>query len=139
MTGFDEGSYYSKQQLIALLLQLARVDGSINPVEDKFIHDIGTKLGMTETDILIIDKEQSDTFRIPETPGERMNILYHLLFLMKADEKIRKAETDLIYNIALRLGIRDALTTEFIELMQKSISKKVPVSDMTIYIKKYLN
>jgi uncharacterized tellurite resistance protein B-like protein len=139
MSDFNDGDFYSRQQLIGLLFQLANIDGKINPVEENFIKDIGIKLGMDKADMLIIKDNQNDIFKVPETPAERMNILYHLLFLMKSDGRIEKTETDLIYEIGLRLGIRDALTTEFIELMQNSIRKRVPVKDMTLYIKKYLN
>ena len=129
-----------KQAIIALLLDMAKVDQSIEAREEKFIRDVATYIGLTPSDIDAV-KNDSTTFRFSPPPEEleRMNILYYLLFAMAIDGEIKEAEERLCYKAGLRLGFNEQMTADLIGVMKKYLNKEMPKDALVKEVKKYLN
>lgn len=128
------------KSLVALLFQLARVDGELAEQEIRFIFDTGKRIGLSSGDIELIQYHPKDySISIPKAEEERMVILYSMLFMMKIDNSISSAEEDMIRGVALRLGIRPQMTTYFIELMHQYVADEVPITLLLDEIKKYMN
>jgi uncharacterized tellurite resistance protein B-like protein len=70
---------------------------------------------------------------------ERMNILYHLLFVINADSKINSDEERSIFKLAFSLGFSENITRDFIELMKLYPINELPNDAMLSVIRKYSN
>ena len=129
-----------KQSHLLMLYMLAESDGNQNKQEDRFILQVGKRLGLEKEAIVAIDKNPQDlTFILPKTDKERNEILYDLLFLMKFDGVVDQNEIQLIHELAFRMGFRPTMTQEMIEVMKVHIGKPVPKNILLDIIKKHLN
>lgn len=76
---------------------------------------------------------------LPESEQDRMNILYHLLFIMNADSHVDPAEEKVIYQIAFRLGFSETMVNDFLFLMKNYKLDNLPEGSMIQIIQKYSN
>jgi uncharacterized tellurite resistance protein B-like protein len=84
---------------------LAEADGRDHVNEENFINHVAVRLGLTEEDVVRIDKHPENlTFAFPRDEQARMNLLYHLLFLMKIDGSVGPKEKRLCHEIGVLLG-----------------------------------
>ena len=68
-----------------------------------------------------------------------MTILYYLLFTMAVDGQIHEEEEKLCYELGLRLGFRENMTRDLINVMKRFLNKKLPQEALLKEIRKYLN
>jgi hypothetical protein len=76
---------------------------------------------------------------MPGDEKNRMNILYHLLFVMNADSIVNSDEERALYKMAFKLGFHENMTKDFIELMKIYPFNKLPNDAMLAIIRKYSN
>ena len=136
----NENEYLRNKAIIALMIKMASVDGNIDPVEKRLIYDVASQLHLTPEDMIdIIKNPEKSSLEPPVDEGERMKILYYLLFTMRVDGKIGDEEEQMCYKISLRLGFNEQLTAEMIGLMKTYLKEELPPEAMLEVIRKYLN
>ena len=140
MAYLPQGELEKKHALVALMIKLSQKDGKIDPRETRFLKDMALYMGLSEEDINMVTENPSQFPLIPpKKEQDRMEMLYHLLFLMKIDGNVDKEEARLVEFIGLRLGFRPEMTRELTEIMRNNIAKQVPPEHMLETIKKYMN
>ena len=131
---------YNKLSLLALFIQLAKADSEIDDHEEQFIEDVRVKLGIQKEDV---DKLWADDSTHPLEPPtlerHRMNILYHLLYLMKIDGVVTQEEEEFVKIMGFKLGINPNLVEELIETIKNNVGKDLPGKALLDIIKKYMN
>ena len=130
----------TKESYIAVLLMLAEADDKDHINEDRFIRHVAVRLGLDEQDVDRIDKHPENlNFEFPRSEQARMNLLYHLLFLMKIDGTVGPKEKKLCHEIGMRLGFHYQMVDELIGVMTQHIGKVIPDHILLNIIKKYMN
>lgn len=98
---------------VKLLISLAQIDGTTAEREKNYIRKIGVANGISleEVDSLI---ERRHDLIVPAdlTAGEKFDYLFHLVQLMKIDEKMYKEEILFCSTIAEKLGYRKEVMFE---------------------------
>ena len=123
----------TKKALFVLLYRMASSDNTLHPNERRFIQEI--MLQFPEVDISTL----SEDIVLPEDEQSRMNLLYYLYFLMKADGKIKFQETELVYKFGVDLGCRPEMMDKLTKLFIKYQDQEIPEEEMLEIIKSYLN
>lgn len=130
----------AKETYIAVLLMLAEADNREHLNEIRFINHVASRLGLTEQDVQRIDQHPEELhFVLPKDEQTRMNLLYHLLFLMKIDGRVGEKEKTLCHEIGLRLGFNYKMVDELISVMDQHIGKTITQNVLLDIIKKYMN
>ncbi|RAV98558.1 TerB family tellurite resistance protein [Pseudochryseolinea flava] len=119
MTTFFEHQRTSfKRNYLSNLIALASSDGNLDELERQLIHKIGKKRGLKEWQIneLLEDQTPKQAF-VPDSIHNRMEMLYDLMQIIYADEKVTDDEVDFITDIVraykLKLEIVDHLIAMF--------------------------
>ena len=127
------------ENLLKTLIKLAKVDGEISDNEMVYILKAGLSMNMSEDTIKMLWKEDVDDLVIPNDEQGRMVILYYLIFLTEADQRIDSQEEGLIHHYGLKLGFRPAMITDFLNVVKAKLNKETDVYNLLEEIKKYLN
>ncbi|MBT8233412.1 MAG: hypothetical protein HKO66_05770 [Saprospiraceae bacterium] len=128
------------EELIALLVQLSRSDNNFDDFEFSYILQVGQALGMNQLDIEdAIRYNTRKEVGFPKTEQDRMNILYHMLFLMKIDKNVSPKEAELIHHYGFKLGFSKSMLDEFITVITDYAHERVPTEKMLDIIRKYQN
>ncbi|MBI1224887.1 MAG: hypothetical protein GC192_06585 [Bacteroidetes bacterium] len=129
-----------KQYIIAMIVQEAQADQDFSILEKKYLVYAAKTLGLSEAAVAAI-RLNPTAFEIAPPPNEqqRMNILYYLLFMMKADKNISVQEEVMCHHIGFRLGFRRELISDLISVMRECLDKEIPPNAMIERIKAYLN
>lgn len=108
MIGFFEHQYLSyKKDHIRNLLALARADGSLHPKEEKLLYKIGKRYGLKDRQIKnILENTEDYTVVIPDNHNDKMNLIYDLLLMVHADERIEKNEVSFVEDAVNRFGLK---------------------------------
>ena len=131
---------HTRKSILALLIQLSKVDKSADANELAYITRVAWQLGLQESDIHDISNDLNSYEVTPPTQEkERMTILYYLLFFMNTDGAITIEEEKLVKEFGFRLGFRTNLTRDLIQVIKDHAHTKVPPGKMLEAIKKYLN
>ncbi len=126
------------QTIIKLLIQIAASDQEITASETDFILRVTQSFGMTEADM---DRIQLDRSAIawPKSEQDRMNILYYVLFMLRADHQILPEEIVAIKRIGFKLGFRSRLVEDMLDKLSANPDNIEFGDDLLNTIKKYLN
>ena len=121
MIGFFEHQYLSfKKNHIKNLLALARADGEIHPKEEKLLFRIGRKYGLKDRQIQsIIESNEEHTLNIPDNHNDRMNLIYDLLLMIHADNKVVKNEVKFVEDAVHKLGLKKEMVTWLLDVFEK--------------------
>ena len=129
-----------RKSIIALLYQMASSDKNISSIEKRYLNDIASNIGL---DAFSVDEvlENPEKFQLATPPdeGQRMTILYYLLFMMRIDGRIQEREEKLIHEAGFRLGFNELLTSDLIGVMKTYLKDEIPPNAMLEQIKKYMN
>ena len=138
--GTDEDELAIKKYIISLLVKQALTDGKFSLVEKKYLNHAGESFALSDNEIAAI-RLNPESYNISPPPNElvRIKILYHLLFMMRADQNISIVEEQLCYKIGLRLGFREDMVTDLIQVMKKYLNQKLPPDAMIEKVKVFLN
>lgn len=126
--------------VLKLLVHMSSVDHAMN--EDEFLYLVhfckssGIDISLVR-EYLTLDTDLKEI--LPSSEEERMNILYHLLFTMNADNHIHEDEEKMIYTLALRLGYSEGMTREFIDVMKNHTLDTIPLESLLDILRKYNN
>ena len=131
---------HTKESYIATLFMLAEADDREHKNELLFITSVGVRMGLSKDDVTAIDQHPENlVFDFPVSEQERMNLLYHLLFLMKVDGEVNQEEITLCHELGTRLGFNHLMVDELIAVMRTHVGQKVPENALLDIIRKYLN
>lgn len=129
-----------KKYIISLLVKQAQSDDDFSIVEKKYLKYAGSQMNLSDKDLAAI-RLNPDAFIIapPHDEAKRVTILYYLLFMMRADQKITAEEERLCFKIGLRLGFREEMVRNLIDVMKEYLHQQIPPESMLNKIKPYLN
>ena len=138
--GSKEEEMAMKQYIISLLVRQAQADGHFTNIEKKYLAYVSQALKLTDADVAMI-RSNPDAFDITPPPDEsmRMTVLYYLLFMMKADNRVEREEEVLCYEVGFRLGFREEMIAELIALMKQFLRDDIPSEGMLDRVKPFLN
>ena len=138
--GSKEEERAMKYYIVSLLIKQAQSDGQFTNFEKKYLVHAARSLRVSDTEVAAI-RHTPDDYSIAPPPDEskRMTILYYLLFMMRADQKVNIEEEVLCYQIGFQMGFRQEMITDLIRLMKQYLSEEIPPDGMLEKIKPYLN
>jgi len=133
-------NFIQKRDQLHQLLQLAMKDGKLHPKEESFIKQVALAMGLNEDQwMLVLTTEPSEKPEIPKSEKDRMEWMFHMLFLMRSDGDIDGEEKILIQELGFKLGLNEVMVNEFILVIEAHPSGQVPDNALLDIIKKYNN
>jgi uncharacterized tellurite resistance protein B-like protein len=120
MTSFFEHQRTSyKRNYIRILIALASSDGNLDWEETMLIQSIGQRRGLKEWQIAeLLREETKHEFFIPDTAGNRMNLLYDIMQIVYADGKVTKGEVAFVKNVIKALNLEQDIVEELLNLFE---------------------
>jgi uncharacterized tellurite resistance protein B-like protein len=129
-----------RKSVLAYLIRMIAADGKVERVERKFVLSVGRELEISPEELDAIEAHPENyEINPPPEEQERMTILYYLLFTMAVDGEIHQDEETLCYKLGLKLGFREGMTRDMINVMKRFLNKKLPKDALLKEIKKYMN
>lgn len=126
--------------LLKILVHFSKVDDSLNDYEFSYLFHVCKSLDL---DLELIREYSNESTAVneilPHSEQDRMNLLYHLLFIMNADSQVSDEEEKAIYHLAFKLGFHEEITRDFIQLMKNYPIADLPEESMINIIRKYRN
>jgi uncharacterized tellurite resistance protein B-like protein len=121
MIGFFEHQYLSyKKNHIKNLLALARVDGHMHEKEERLLFKIGKRYGLKDRQIKeILDSKEKHQVIIPDNHNDKMNLLYDLLLMIHADEKVDKNEVKFFEDAVKKFGMKKEMVKWLLDIFDK--------------------
>ena len=121
MIGFFEHQYLSyKKNHIRNLLALARSDGDMHTKEEALLYKIGRRYGLKDRQIRnIIESDEKHTVNIPDNHNDKMNLIYDLLLMIHADDKVMKNEVEFFEIAVKKFGMKEDMVTWLLDIFQK--------------------
>ncbi len=120
MTSFFEHQRTSyKRSYMRNLIALASSDGSLDDDEVRLIYTIGARRGLKEWQISeLLEESEKHPFFMPESVGNRMNLLYDVMQIVYADGKVSESEFVFIKNVIAALKLDESIVKELIVLFE---------------------
>lgn len=129
-----------RKTIIYLLYNQAKTDNFIHPNEMRYILKVANDLGFDQTILEEVQQYPEDyNISLPKKEGERMEIMYRLLFLTKFDQQVGDNEIKFIKNLSIKFAIRQDLIQELVDVMKEYIGRLIPPEALLSIIRKYLN
>ncbi|MBK8348305.1 MAG: hypothetical protein IPL08_12030 [Saprospiraceae bacterium] len=125
--------------LLKLLIHVCKADNIIAEQEFSYLIYVCKNLNLSPEIIREYAQDININEILPMDEHERMNILYHLLFIMNADSIVDPKEEMIIYQLAFKLGFTEAMTRDFILLMKAHKLDELPAHAMVEIIRKHNN
>jgi hypothetical protein len=121
MIGFFEHQYLSyKKNHLRNLVALAKADEHFDEKEVKMLYKIGRRYGLKDWQIKnVIDSDQPPELNIPDNFNDRMNLLYDLMLMVYADEKIETREVDFCKEVAIRFGMKPDIVPWLLDVFSR--------------------
>lgn len=121
MIGFFEHQYLSyKKNHIRNLLALAQADGVMHPKEEKLLFKIGKRYGLKDRQIKsIIDSTEAHVVDIPDNHNDKMNLIYDLLLMIHADEKVMRHEVAFFEDAVNKFGMKKEMVSWLLQMFEK--------------------
>lgn len=138
--GSQEEELAMKRYIISLLVKQAQSDGDFTNLEKKYLAYAAATLSLSDAELAAI-RYAPENYAIAPPPDEskRMTILYYLLFMMKADQKVELEEEVLCYQVGFQMGFRQEMISDLIQLMKQHLLENIPPNGMLEKVKPYLN
>jgi uncharacterized tellurite resistance protein B-like protein len=121
MIGFFEHQYLKyKKNHIKNLLALAKSDGHMHPKEEKLLFKIGKRYGLKDRQIQsLIDSDEKFQVIVPDNHHDKMNLLYDLILMVYADDKIDKHEIEFCELTVKQFGMKKEIINWLISVFEK--------------------
>jgi uncharacterized tellurite resistance protein B-like protein len=118
MTSFFEHQRTSfKRNYLRNLIALASADGSLDSPEKSLIVSIGLRRGLKEWQISeLLEETTKHIFFVPDSLGNRMNLLYDIMQIVYADGKVTKSEVTFVTNIVASLEMDAEIVDDILNL-----------------------
>lgn len=138
--GPQEEETMMKRYIVSLLVKQAQSDSEFSNLEKKYLAYVARSLDLSGKEVAAV-RRNPESYSIAPPPDEskRMTILYYMLFMMRADRNIRKEEEGLCYNIGFRLGFRQDMISDLVNVMWECLDREIPPDAMISRVKAYLN
>jgi alpha/beta superfamily hydrolase len=114
-----------KKSLLADLVQMAKIDNSVEEAEFQFLLSIAAQLGITQDDFKDIF-DAGMQFHPPKDELERIVQFQRLVLLMNVDRHIEESELEYLRDIGMRMGLHPAATNEVLLKMHDYPNKIIP-------------
>lgn len=126
--------------LLKLLIFASKTDGIIHKKEFAYLLYVCRNLNVDPETLrdMSVDFETFKEF-LPNTEQDRMQFLYHLLFLMKSDETISIEEEKILYHFGFKLGFLEDKIRDFIHVAKRYTLSQLPSNALLDIVKKYNN
>jgi hypothetical protein len=122
-----------------VLVNLARVDGTVAAREKNYIVNIGRANGMHPDQILsLFDAEQAIVIPDGLSSDEKFEFIYSLVQLMKIDEKMYQEEIRFCSHIATRLGYDQQALFELMLQVRSTEMSSQDLAELKKITSKYL-
>ena len=123
-----------------LLINLARVDGSVAEREKNYIINIGRANGIYPDEVHPLFNQQHEVI-IPNDlkPDQRFDYIFSLVQLMKIDERMYKEEIVFCSEVAARLGYDQQVMFELMLHVKAVAMGKDEIEALRKLTQKYLN
>ena len=120
MIGFFEHQYLSyKKNLLRNLLALARVDGHLHPKEEKLLYKIGRRYGLKDRHIKnLLESPEEHTVVVPDNHNDKMNLIYDLLLMIHADEKVARNEIEFVEEAVKEFGMKKEMVQWLLQMFE---------------------
>ena len=106
-------------------------DGIVDPKELETIYRIGREnYGLSEEDINKAVVGAGTTYVIPDSPEERVRILYEMAIIAWADGKIEDSERKMLHDYALRYGVVESSVVAFVDYLLDKAYNNVSEEDV---------
>lgn len=128
-----------KENIIAVVSSMAKVDGLIHENEFVYILKLGLSLGLTSDGVREIMLNDKVIAFIPKSIMDRISIFYYLILLMKVDGEISEDESDLLYHFGFKLGFNHLAISNIIRKVGANVDQKFELLTIVNEVKKYLN
>ncbi len=103
----------STKEQINILVHLSVADGHLAEEENKMIHKVGERNGLTATEIAEIIKNPKAIPVLREiNPDEKFEYLYNVIYLMKVDGKIFQSEIKFCEKVAIAMGYKPSVVSD---------------------------
>ena len=126
---------------LKILVQMAKVDGQADESELEVIRKIGASNNLTDMDVekAIEEAEASDTVSGLEdfSKEEKMELLYNLMLVMKADGIVHKEEMKFCLGVIKKLGFDENVLFELISNTLVDDKAETSQEDMFMKAEKY--
>ncbi len=100
------------------LLNMARIDGRVDPAELEHLFSVGEQWGVTVDEVKgLWERGTGITFTVPTDDDARFKQLYEIIEMMLVDGAIDPKEMDFCLQIAPVLGFRRTLVRNLVERM----------------------
>ncbi|MEO5603787.1 MAG: hypothetical protein ABIR06_22910 [Cyclobacteriaceae bacterium] len=121
MIGFFEHQYLSyKKNHIKNLLALAKADGTVHPKEELLLFKIGKRYGLKERQIKeLIASDEKHTIIVPDNHNDKMNLIYDLLLMIHADQRVVKNELEFFENAVKKFGMKKEMVKWLLSIFEK--------------------
>jgi hypothetical protein len=121
MTSFFEHQRSSfKRNYIRNLITLASTDGNLDIEERNLIMSIGVRRGLKEWQINeLLEDTTKHVFFVPDSVGNRMNLLYDIMQIVYADGIVTNTEINFVKNILGSLDLHQEVLLDILNLFDK--------------------
>lgn len=114
------------------LYRMVLADGIAHPKEMETLYRIEVEnYGLTNEQITKEIAEESFSTFIPETPEDKIKLLYELALIAWADGVIEESEKKLLKRYAILFGIKEELSDEFVDFLLKKVQDNVSENEIT--------
>jgi len=104
------------------LVQVAKVDGKINPGELKLLHKQGKKFGLTDPEIdELIMLEEAANYHPPYSLEDKFFELYNITEMILSDEKVSENEKKMIRRYAIAAGFSDEVIEGLCKILMEGV------------------
>lgn len=121
MTSFFEHQRISfKRNYLRNLISLASTDGDLDAEERNLIMAIGMRRGLKEWQINeLLEDTTRHVFFVPDSIGNRMNLLYDIMQIVYADGIVTTTEINFVKNILGSLDLEQEVMGDILGLFDK--------------------
>ena len=124
---------------LKILINLARIDGTVADREKIYIIDIGRANGIYPDEIQpLFEKQHEVILPVNLSPDQKFEYVFHLVQLMKIDERMYKEEILYCSTIASRLGYRKEVMAELMLSVKNEAMNASDVNSLRNLIAPYL-
>lgn len=124
---------------VKLLISLARIDGTIADREKNYIRKIGKANGIPADEMdTLIDRRHDIIVPADLTAENKFDYLFHLVQLMKIDERMYKEEILFCSTIAEKLGYRKEVMFDLMLHVKPGSMEDVEKKELEGITRKYL-
>ena len=134
---FESSEQRNNLAHLASIINLAKVDGTINAEEQVVIQRFSKKLGISKDEYKMILKNPEQHPILPNNSFEiRLELLFDLFKIIYADNRIETKEKCLILKYAIGLGFNSVKAEEIIEKSILIFEGKLDFEEYSSLIKK---